>query len=500
MKEKKKELGQFFTSPLIAEFMSNLVYFDEAKTVLDPAVGEGVFLKHLDIIKKSTLEYIAYDVDEKMIKKSEQLLSDSVQYICKDYLTSEIPEKSDIIICNPPYNKFQEIPKRNEYIKIFKERYGISISGYSNLCVYFLIKSLFDLKDDGKCIYIIPYEFLNTGYGKNIKKFFLQSKFLKSIYKFNNNLSIFDDALTTSCILLFEKKVHNNVNFICVNDVEEIKNKEFHQVKSYSYLELDYKQKWKLYFNNKEVQQFKNVVDFSTIAKVKRGIATGGNAFFALNKDKIDTLGLSKEVLVRCICKSPDIKVLIFEESDYLNLYFSNKKVYLFDGTKAKSKNDYEYILFGEKNNFDKSYLNSHRNPWYLLEEKEVAPIWISVFNRNGLKVIRNETQARNLTTFHGIYFHDKFANDNFINVFYCYLLTPISQTLLKQCQREYGGGLDKFEPNDLNNATVLDMSVISDRDIREILDLYSQIKSKQTDFIKIVDRLNEIFISYLNC
>ena len=70
---------------------------------------------------------------------------------------------------------------------------------------------------------------------------------------------------------------------------------------------------------------------------------------------------------------------------------------------------------------------------------------------------------------------------------------------LLKQCKREYGGGLDKFEPNDLNNAKVLDISIISDSDINEVLDLYSKIKSKQFDIIKIVERLNDIFISYLN-
>ena len=500
MSEKKKELGQFLTTPLIAEFMSKLVYFDEAKTILDPAVGEGVFLKYLDLIKRKPLEYVAYDVDEMMIRKSKEVLSDNIQYECNDYLLSDISKKADIIICNPPYNKFQEISKRKEYIKLFKEKYGISISGYSNLCVYFLAKSLFDLNVNGKCIYIIPYEFLNTGYGENIKKFFIQSKFLKSIYKFDNNLSVFDNVLTTSCILLFEKKNHTHIDFIHINDIEEIKSKTFQQVQEYSYLELDYKQKWNMYFRPKEIQRYRNIVDFSTIAKAKRGIATGGNDFFALNKTKIESLGLSQEALVKCICKSADVKALIFEEKDFLNLYLSNKKVYLFDGTKAKSKSDYDYIFFGEKNNYHKSYLNSHRNPWYSIEQKEVAPIWISVFNRDGLKVIRNETQTRNLTTFHGIHFYNGFNDEKLINVFYCYLLSPISQILLKECKREYGGGLDKFEPNDLNNAKVLDISVISDVDICEILDLYDQIKSGQTELPRIIERLNEIFSSYILC
>lgn len=498
MNIKKKALGQFFTNPLIADFMSKLVCFDGAKTALDPAVGEGVFLKYLNNNKSNELNYIAYDVDEDMIETSKKSFNNNIQYHCKDYLISEIYNKPDIIICNPPYNKFQEILKRDEYIELFAKKYGISISGYSNLCVYFLVKSLFDLKDNGKCVYIIPYEFFNTGYGETIKKFLLESKFLKSVYKFDNNISIFDDALTTSCILLFEKKEHNSIEFISVNDLVEIKNNTFKQIQSHSYSYLDYKQKWSLYFKSKPIEQYRNLVNFDSLAKVKRGIATGGNAFFALDKKQVESLGLSQEVLVKCICKSPDIKVPIFQEKDFLDLLLANKKVYLFDGTKAKTMNDYDYILFGEKNEYHKSYLNSHRNPWYLLEEKQIAPIWISVFSRNRLKIIRNETSTKNLTTFHGIYFNDKFLYEDLINIFYCYLLTPICQILLKECKREYGGGLDKFEPNDLNNAKILDLSIISAEDTCEILALYNQIKHRQNDFSKIVERLNNIFASYM--
>ena len=90
MNTKKKALGQFFTNPLIADFMSKLVCFDGAKTVLDPAVGEGVFLKHLDINKSSELNYIAYDVDEEMIETSKKNFSNNVQYHCKDYLFAEL--------------------------------------------------------------------------------------------------------------------------------------------------------------------------------------------------------------------------------------------------------------------------------------------------------------------------------------------------------------------------------------------------------------------------
>ena len=57
------------------------------------------------------------------------------------------------------------------------------MSGYSNLCVYFLVKSMNELNENGKCCYIIPYEFMNTGYGKGIKQYLLDSKMLKTMAK-----------------------------------------------------------------------------------------------------------------------------------------------------------------------------------------------------------------------------------------------------------------------------------------------------------------------------
>lgn len=498
MRNKKQLLGQFLTNPIIADFMSELVYFDEANNVLDPAVGEGVFIQHLEKRRTNELRYIAYDIDKAMIKKSKDCVNADVQYIHQDYLMSEIETQPDIIICNPPYNKFQEISNRDAYIERFKEKYNFCIGGYSNLCVYFLIKSLFELKDGGKCAYIIPYEFLNTGYGERIKEFFVRSRYLKTIYKFDSKLSVFDDAITTSCILVFEKKHNKSVEFVLVEGIDEIQSKEFRNISIYSYDELDYKEKWNSYFSADLKTDYYNLVAFSEIAKVKRGIATGGNAFFTLNKERIESLGLSNDVLVKCICKSPDVKKLVFQEDEFQKLYLANKKVFLFDGEKSTNNKDLKYIAFGEQNDFHKSYLNSHRSPWYALENKAVAPIWISVFNRASLKVVRNNTQAKHLTTFHGVYFNERYSDEKYINILYCYLLTPICHRILQKNKREYGGGLDKFEPNDLNEAYVIDISSISNEDIINILDLYEQLKMDESNSSEIIEKLNNIFESYI--
>lgn len=229
--------------------MCDLVYFKNAKYVLDPAIGKGIFFKILNKKSIHNFKGLAYDIDPKMINIANNLSNSNIEYKNEDYLLSDIKIKPDIIVCNPPYNKFQEIPNRNKYIEFLKEKYDFSISGYSNLCIYFLIKSLFELNEKGKCVYIVPFEFLNTGYGERIKEFFIQSKYLKAIYKFNSSISLFDDALTTSCILFFEKKEHEQVEFVFVKSITEIEERRFKSKKIYCYNELNPKEKWNKYFS-----------------------------------------------------------------------------------------------------------------------------------------------------------------------------------------------------------------------------------------------------------
>ena len=492
---KKKKLGQVFTPIEIAQFMSDLVSNSQAKTVLDPAVGQGIFIDCLEKAKYQNMNYTCYDIDKEVIKEFRKNISAPVNLFIEDYLSSFCENKFDIIICNPPYNKFQQIPNRNKYIANFREWFNIEMSSYSNLCVYFLIKSLHELTENGKCVYIIPYEFFNTEYGIGVKKYLLESKRLKAIYKFDSTIKLFDDAITTSCILFFDGNQNEKIDFIYIRSIDELETKKFFKVNTHSNSDINPNGKWNRYFSDEKKFRSSKLVFFKDIAQVKRGIATGNNKFFCLSRDQVRDLKISEESLVRCVTKSADVERFIFTREDFARLEKQNKKVFLFDGEKAKSEYDSYYINYGKAQRVYQGYLNSHKNPWYALEKRAPAPIWITVFSRNKLKIIRNESGVKNLTTFHGIYFNEK--NEEYINLFFCYLLTPIGHEHLCINKRDYGNGLNKFEPNDLTNALILDLSMISLADRRKILYCYDQIKDQGVTQ-EILEKMNNIFLCYV--
>jgi len=60
------------------------------------------------------------------------------------------------------------------------------------------------------------------------------------------------------------------------------------------------------------------------------------------------------------------------------------------------------------------------------------------------------------------------------------YLVTPLAQERLSHQRREYGNGLHKYEPNDLNQALVVDYRKIEEADKRLILELHGSLIEKK--------------------
>jgi adenine-specific DNA-methyltransferase len=200
--------------------------------------------------------------------------------------------------------------------------------------------------------------------------------------------------------------------------------------------------------------------------------------------------------LLPCITKSKDVNKPFFTKSDFTALKNQNAKVFLLDVTKNQDENTLKYIKFGEEQGIHKKYLTSKRNPWYSLENRPPSPIWVGVFNRTGLKFVRNEAGISNLTTFHCVYPTNNLFNNINIDLFFAYLLTDIAQQIFNDNRREYGDGLKKFEPNDLNNALMLDLSILDRKTQEYIIKLYNRYRNsvlKNNENKSIVDEINEI-------
>lgn len=228
-KKERKKYGQFFTSIETARFMAGLYDISENMNtvkVLDAGAGSGILacafverLESLDFVKD--IELTCYENDSNVLP----LLQDNLAF-CKEYSSKNItiniltdnyilsqyldfnhmiggnrnPVKYDFVIGNPPYMK---IPKdAPEAAAMLAVCYGAP-----NMYFIFAAMSLFNLKEDGEMVYIIPRSWTSGAYFKRFREYFLTEGKLKHIHLFVSRNKVFDkeDVMQETIIVKVKK-------------------------------------------------------------------------------------------------------------------------------------------------------------------------------------------------------------------------------------------------------------------------------------------------------
>ena len=207
-------IGQIFTPKYIAKFMvnniSNFITTDN-KThqdlkVLEPSVGEGIFLKSL--IQNNFSDITAYEMDNSL---KTNLLKNypQVKFNFENFLGSDLNEKFDIIIGNPPYlgqnynaKVFQDYIKKFPICKKF-------FVGNMDLFYYFIHLGILKLKPGGILSFITTNYWITksrkTGI-KLLKPHILEECFLLQ-YIDLSNMTLFKGAEGQhNCIFILRKK------------------------------------------------------------------------------------------------------------------------------------------------------------------------------------------------------------------------------------------------------------------------------------------------------
>ena len=162
--------GQFFTPFEISVFMCRWVIGkNNHQKIYDPAFGLGSFYFAAKSLSEN-IKFSGMEVDNKIHSFFNKNFSnqDSITIDCNSYF-KVWGKKYDAIICNPPYMRFQKFKDRKKVFSDFEKYLNVKLIGYTNIASAFLVKSLSELKHNGRLAYIMPLEFLNTGYGKLIK-------------------------------------------------------------------------------------------------------------------------------------------------------------------------------------------------------------------------------------------------------------------------------------------------------------------------------------------
>lgn len=491
--------GQFFTPSRIADFMSSLDIEYEGD-VLDPACGPGVFLQYVNRNSSNECEFVGIDNDCLMTLAAELRSSilgfrNRVRFEKSDYVNQyETYEEYDIIIGNPPYNRFQNYEGNKSEVTEIEDKYNPS--SLANLYSNFFLRSDSLVSEDGFIVFLTPIEYLQTEYGEYLKRLFLDKYQIEMFVKLGWDENVFD-AMTTLCVTVLRKSEDsgkNTVSFYVSDSPSDLGVESNMKETEVLQEDLDEDDKWTRYFIDIEnLEYLDKTEELGEIADVKRGIATGYNDYFTLTESEVREHGLQEDYLKPVLTKAAYGKNYIFGYEDFESLKSQGKKVYLlyYEDQEVSSELS-SYIEHGENMDANDRYLTRNRDPWYSMETREPAPILATVFSQDDMRFIYNEESTLTLAAFHGIY--PNLDGENQIKALLAYLNSDVALELAKTQHREYSDGLTKFEPNDISELPILDIRRIDEDGINELSRLFDELDESRRsgDETKVRSKLNQ--------
>jgi adenine-specific DNA-methyltransferase len=463
----RRQRGQFFTPPTVAAAMTRWACPPSVQgNFLDPAVGAGIFIRQaLALHPTRALTYYGYDIDAEVLHLAQATLGASVQVQLarQDFLAAPIHRKFAAIVCNPPYLKHHAIPDKAAVFARLRAE-GLELPQTTNYYCLFLLRACQLLAANGRCAFIIPSEFLNADYGIAVKRHLLACGLLRGIILFDFKTQVFDGILTTACILLLENTPPEaDIRLAVLHDPQALPalleawgtavNDGWQRLPVGA---LDPARKWRNYFHAEETASA-SLVPLAQLARCMRGIATGCNDYFTLSQQELDRYGLQLATVRRCVTRARDAMQLVFDAAQLDDLAAQQRKVYLIDFGERPDAAGQAYLARGEALGIPQRFLPRHRRVWHAPENRPAADLWVQVFSRGRVRFILNAAGAANLTCFHGLYLAP--AARPWRRLLWLYLNTPLCQELMRQERREYGGGLEKFEPRDIERLPVPDFA-----------------------------------------
>lgn len=240
---KKDTDGIFYTPYRVVSKIVDSIDF-RGKRVLDPGCGSCNFL--IQVYKKlkkqgvSSSEIInniyGYDVDKiacllgkiNLYMLDKDIDFNSINIYTQDYLCTNIDEKFDIVIGNPPWGKKYTLTERKKIEKKYDEKFS-KLDSFSQ----FIIRSFSLMNDKGILSFVLPSSLLNIKVHESIRQELLKYK-IEYIKRIGRE---FEEIVTDVVIIKVIKT--NGDNNICLYDDKKINQNIFLDNKYTSFLISD---------------------------------------------------------------------------------------------------------------------------------------------------------------------------------------------------------------------------------------------------------------------
>ncbi|AEY65601.1 N-6 DNA methylase [Clostridium sp. BNL1100] len=249
-----------------------------------------------------------------------------------DVLVKPFDKYFDYIVGNPPYISYKNLEQ--DVREFIKEKYLTCKDGKPDYCYAFIENAINYLKVDGKMAYLIPNSIFKNVFASKLRESILP--YISKIYDYPN-CKLFENALTSSAILVLDKEVKKD-EFEYNNVLQEY---------NLNINKQNLGEKWTFGFKPKA--EGDDIVRFGQFYKASITIATQRNNIFVINEETKSKYQIEPGILRNAI--SPRNQK--YYKKEYIIFPYSVRKhkIHRFQEEDFKTKYPNTYTYLSENRN-----------------------------------------------------------------------------------------------------------------------------------------------------
>ena len=314
---RRRGLGAFYTSSALVRLMIDWALDERPTRLVDPGCGSGRFAVAAARARPD-MEIIATDLDPLATLLTRAALAvveaPCAQVVCGDYLALELPPAPGraAFVANPPDVRHHDLsPWTKQWAADAAREVGIPISGLAGLHVLFYVATARLARAGDVGCFVTSAEWLDTRYGAALRRLLLERLGMLALAVVDPRETPFADAMTTAAVVGFRvgqqpegvllQRANTAADLMLTHDGRGNGAHEGVASRLVPSRQLAAASRWSPLLpadrqspdpHLASAPAGEPVTTLGQIVRVSRGIATGGNGFFVMERARAQALGL----------------------------------------------------------------------------------------------------------------------------------------------------------------------------------------------------------------